>query len=537
VHAKPFPPPFFVSSPPIYRRHQTHSEPGDSDTLKRMSRRHDILISLLASETLPTSLLSTEYAEYLDQLLSSSLETLKHEPITLSEKVNNTRGELHRLARKDYSEFLQTHQMKESLASDLSQVSTSLADLSVEKLEETSRKFVENSQDTQKSLGNVKAHLPEILDLLQLPLLLDSLIRSQNYDSVLDLLHHINRLATRHGKIAIVGQIQKLAEGSRAEMIKQLISGLRDGKLASTMRFIGLLRRLGLSEVDLRILFLKQRDLSLMSSLPVSSVKYSEWTESTEWPLDLQHKKEVSGDALAMAKNWIETSRTHLFDIITQYRTIFSDSETTTMSLLSSYVVHHVSLLVNTVGDCVRQTRDVGGISSLLNQVMYYGLSLARIGIDFRLLVHPAFEDSLMALSGAVFDAVEESWKENLSRDMLKPVSAPLLSLSTPTTPRAANFDAALFTPPAMVGEYPILTSISNSIFSFYNSLRIFAPVSLKLDLSSTLKDTLMRIQSVGEAYLEDEKSEEARRFKKAFNAMKDSLMNALDRGVYGGLN
>jgi len=111
-----------------------------------------------------------------------------------------------------------------------------------------------------------------------------------------------------------------------------------------------------------------------------------------------------------------------------------------------------------------------------------------------------------------------------------------LLSL-TPTTPRQSSFDAAVFVPPAVVGEYPILVGVCNAVLSLFNSLRILAPVSLYPSTRTSLQDMLTGIQRACDAYMDGiPDSEEARRFRKAFAGMRDSLVRGLDRGVYGGV-
>eukprot|EP00118_Oscarella_pearsei_P013670 m.111115 g.111115 ORF g.111115 m.111115 type:complete len:139 (+) comp37418_c0_seq17:2692-3108(+) len=117
------------------------------------------------------------------------------------------------------------------------------------------------------------------------------------------------------------------------------------------------------------------------------------------------------------ASKTMEVSRVHLFDIITQYRAIFSDDEHVTVvrhsqgenlgALFHSWVIRKVTSFLNTLKWDLE--RGVGGrLESLLGQCMYFGLSLGRVGADFRSLAAPLFQKAaLRAFSAAIETATE----------------------------------------------------------------------------------------------------------------------------------
>ena len=132
----------------------------------------------------------------------------------------------------------------------------------------------------------------------------------------------------------------------------------------------------------------------------------------------------------------------HLFDIITQYRAVFSDEDPLLTSsgadtqgeavLFHGWLVQKVSTSVPADVVCKQSlcrsrdcsvvlaqisqfltvlerdlARGVGArLDSLLGQCMYFGLSFSRVGADFRSLLTPIFQRAALAsLRGAVQDA------------------------------------------------------------------------------------------------------------------------------------
>lgn len=137
----------------------------------------------------------------------------------------------------------------------------------------------------------------------------------------------------------------------------------------------------------------------------------------------------------------MEVSRVHLFDIITQYRAIFSDDEHASLTrhaqtdgnlagIFHSWVIRKVSAPsypmksqrnnVRALFACEQVTsflrtlewdldRGVGGrLDSLLGQCMYFGLSLGRVGADFRSLAAPLFQNAALEAFETAIETAQE---------------------------------------------------------------------------------------------------------------------------------
>ena len=170
-------------------------------------------------------------------------------------------------------------------------------------------------------------------------------------------------------------------------MINQLHSKLKGNiQVTICLRVIGYLRQLDLySESQLRISFLKSRDFYLLSQIEQISTQ----------------------NAYSYLSKYIDITRSNLFDIITQYRAIFSDNTTIDAKssqqnaplasgnvsksqafieseILLSWLTNKVSNLIEQLETFLPKIQDGSSIFNILDQSMYLGQSLSRVGLDFR---------------------------------------------------------------------------------------------------------------------------------------------------------
>ena len=270
-----------------------------------------------------------------------------------------------------------------------------------------------------------------------------------NYASALDLHSHIKRLHLLYQDSELVSSIYQQTEEAMQEMTSNLIASLRSQniKLAAAMRTIGWLRRVapeldgnsGNREGTLGALFLVCRLATLVSML--SALDPLRDLAEQETAIRLRESsstaQKTTNDAWSggqqterYLKRYIEIFREQSFAIISMYKSIFpsgpetnsfsedlgqkfktlglrsvsapqpspptqqqQDPLTPLPSALTTFPLHLVSLLTETLKQYLPNVRDKSSRESLLTQVLYCAGSLGRLGGDFSLLLADLGQD------------------------------------------------------------------------------------------------------------------------------------------------
>lgn len=323
--------------------------------------------------------------------------------------------------------------------------------------EKYSRSAENEVLDRRKKALLMARNVDRLSDILDLPTLLASAISSStaqgasntvNYASALDLHSHIKRLHLLYQDSALVSSIYQQTDEAMQEMTSNLIASLRSQniKLAAGMRTIGWLRRVA-PELDgnssnregtLGALFLVCRLATLVSML--SALDPLRDLADQETAIRLREinstAKKSTNDAWSggqqterYLKRYIEIFREQSFAIISMYKSIFpgpdtnpasedlglrfktlglrsvsapqstaptqqeTDPLTPFPSALSTFPLHLVGLLTETLKEYLPNVRDKASRESLLTQVLYCAGSLGRLGGDFSLLLADLGQD------------------------------------------------------------------------------------------------------------------------------------------------
>lgn len=288
-------------------------------------------------------------------------------------------------------------------------------------------------------------NVDKLSDVLELPTLLSTAVSTSphnnaaagaagtNYSSALDLFAHIKRLQTIYPESPLIKTSVRQAEMAMKGMASNLIVGLRTQniRLAAAMRTVGWLRRVSPeledqgrqkdSEGAFGSLFLVCRLANLVTMLEALDPLRELADQETQRRLQYKGSKAAATPSNTWSggqqterylKRYIEIFREQSFAIVSLYKNIFPASsdvkndlsllrttiekgEISPASLrlqslppvLSSFPMHLVGMLADTLRAYLPNVQDRGSRESLLTQVLYCAGSLGRLGGDFSFML------------------------------------------------------------------------------------------------------------------------------------------------------
>ncbi|XP_043937720.1 conserved oligomeric Golgi complex subunit 8 [Protopterus annectens] len=430
---------------------------------------------------------NSDFTAYLSELSSYGIDKLNREPERLAEERSAILQQTRQLAFTNYKTFIRTAECTERVYGDFGRVESSVSNLlnKLPTFQERCRHFVKEAERIAVSRRMNSLTLnrhTEILEILEIPQLMDTCVRNAYYEEALELAAFVKRLEKKHSNIPVIQGIVNEVCQSAQLMLNQLIQQLRTNiQLPACLRVIGYLRRMDVfTEAELRIKFLQARDAWLKSIL--SSL--------------------ADEDPYFHITKTIETYRVHLFDIITQYRAIFSDEDPLLPSadqtinegaIFHGWVVQKVLEFLHILETNLH--KGVGGrLDSLLGQCMYFGLSFSRVGVDFRGQLAPMFQRVAMdTFAKAVQDSVDKFQEE---MNLYTLISAPaVLSSSVPMT--LPSNQPGTLQPPMALLDFAPLACFLNDILVAFNDLRLCCPIALAQDVALCLEAALLKVTKI----------------------------------------
>ncbi|XP_028624465.1 conserved oligomeric Golgi complex subunit 8 [Grammomys surdaster] len=428
-----------------------------------------------------------DVGRYLRELSGSGLDRLRREPERLAEERAQLLQQTRDLAFANYKTFIRGAECTERIHRLFGDVEASLGHLldRLPSFQQSCRNFVKEAEEISSNRRmntlTLNRHT-EILEILEIPQLMDTCVRNSYYEEALELAAYVRRLERKYSSIPVIQGIVNEVRQSMQLMLSQLIQQLRTNiQLPACLRVIGYLRRMDVfTEAELRVKFLQARDAWLRSIL-------------TAIPHD---------DPYFHITKTIEACRVHLFDIITQYRAIFSDEDPLLPPAMGEYTVNESAIFHGWVLQKISQFlqvletdlyRGIGGrLDSLLGQCMYFGLSFSRVGADFRGQLAPVFQRvAINTFQKAVEEAVEKFQDEMTSYTLISATTI-LGSSNMPVTVPATQ--PGTLQPPMVLLDFPPLACFLNNILVAFNDLRLCCPVALAQDVTGALEDALTKV-------------------------------------------
>ncbi|CAG8584812.1 11324_t:CDS:1, partial [Scutellospora calospora] len=540
----------------------------------------EILLTFLSDSLPQRDLVNNDWSkDYLNRLTSLSLESLKHEPILVKDEQSKIQKELAELSFREYKSCIHANTCSTEINSSLDNLNLHLLTLmtTIPLLEKSCTSFSQQiSQNIQQrdKINTILEHHDNLLEILEIPQLMDTCVRNGLYSEVMDLSAHVARLVSRYSTIPLIQHIERDVKQTMQLMLSKLITLLSQQiKLPSCLKVIGYLRRMeAFDEAELRLVFLLSRDAYLRSLIRT---------------IDKEKK-----DPVHYLKKYIDIFRENFFDIVTQYRAIFSDEggglastpiyssfmipptpsspwmsssqsdindnllgrrTMTAATAISDYTIHILGQLTSVLAEFTPLISDTSSLSSILTQLMYCGMSLGRVGVDFRHLVTGYFETAIeqiikKMITGGTQELCDDLKEASKNVDMPSTwmigdkKSSNLLDLRPSLASSTSASTTSSFTPLVILLDYPPIAYLANAYLMAFNSLRLVAPVSLFHPLGKHISQNLMSITELLREYGDTlVKHNHDITVLKGFNAtFAQSFVPFIYRcfveGVYGGL-
>ncbi|CAD7702644.1 unnamed protein product [Ostreobium quekettii] len=419
---------------------------------------------------------------YFSELLSYSLERLNKEPELLQEDRERVKRQVTESAVEHYAAFIEATRSLGTIHDELTTFEGTLEALGAslpkfsgacEGFRVSVRDVMGRRAENQQLLGQQHA----VLGLLEVPQLMDACVRNGNYDEALDFQAFMNRLGALHGNMAVVKDLVEEVQGVTNLMLRQLVQKLKSSiQLPECLSVIGYLRRLGLfTERELRLCFLGCRE---------------EWIGGLVADLD-------DGNPYEYLKRVTDVHRLHLFDVVMQYWAVFSTEGADgskgvgECGLLSSWALHRVVLLLESLKTFLPQVSEGSNVASLLEHCMYCGMSLGRVGLDFRGLLASVFEPCMLDIFSSRLVAAVDSFGSLLESH--KWVAMPAMTSGQDQNQGGSDTGEGGKDgrpPHALLEHLPIATFV-NGMLAALNELRHCAPVALMQPVAKLMQDSL----------------------------------------------
>lgn len=393
------------------------------------------------------------------------------------------------LAFQHYPTFIAAAECCQEISKEFGSVQGQLKTLEekVPDLLSVCQKFKEKASEvtlTRKRTSLVLAKHTKLLEVLELPQLMETCVRNNHYEEALAIQHLTAKLNKSRSSIPLVASVLDAIQVSLVWMLQQLLSKLKTQiQLPECLRIVGYIRRMGVfSETELRLKFLQSREAHFQTVLG-----------------GLQDP-----DPYSRLCKVIEQTRINIFDTITQYKALFSDEEhlsspagfsaMTYRQIFSSWLHRRVQIFVLTLDKSLRSAGiEDQSLESILGQVMYFGQSLGRVGFDFRPQLAPVFTSVILtrakqSLSTGIL-ALEESLKD------------PKTVLPTTVAEEKPSTEGNPLDPPSSIVAFCPLAEICNAVIGTVNEFRYCTPLISVIEVPKLVDSFLMEATRILNEY------------------------------------
>lgn len=417
-----------------------------------------------------------------------------------------------------------------------------------------------------------------LLELLELPSLMDACVRSSLYEDALSIAGFANTLERRHlmdsssttekeveKQTVVVGVVSEIRR-READLRRMLIHRLRgDVTMPQCLEVVTALRRLNGVELErrnnksgehdlegvhaamemrLQVDFLEARDAWLEGGI----AKIGSAQAAAAAASDKGSGGGASSRTSAQAEqilDGIERYRTRCFEIVTQFLAIFrgsfapstssSNNQDHSFSLLSMWTARRVQTFLTSLNsNLISHVHDTATLRDALDASSFFACSMGRVGADFQSLLAPIFEPLLTKMIVGYWSDGLNGMSETLKACRDAGIAGPLFGTETSSNTESSdgiNVDdvdvqsSRTPHPPRSLLALPPLARFLNAYLTGLNELRRCllpgAFPSIRLAHSKLIADAKMALQANERAALTPGLRGEATKLREAAAKMK----------------
>ena len=367
----------------------------------------------------------------------------------------------------------------------------------------------------------------ELIELLEVPQLVDACARNGLHEEALELANFINTLERRNQLALEIRAEQAGSKGlnvirSVVEEVHHTIHSLRDilqaqlrnnESVAQHLNTLAVLRKLDVFLIDRELAgsLAALGQEGQRESQRVDMVRSAEtrlqmnFLEArTQWMLQQAEASKERSDLgpYGRAIDLLEKKRTAWFTITTQFNALFEDSGgmCPAASVLSGWVTNQIDGLLRQLRLYVLQIEDGVSLRSVVEQTLLFSSRMGQIGCDFSSLVLPLFEECIITRQNEYLQLTMENFRNilksekmalrdehnNIVAEQLIPMYSIQDNVDVNTEVNASVVDA-----PSALLRFPPLGFLLNSLLSTLNYVRECPIRNLRPEVSILIQSCL----------------------------------------------
>lgn len=436
---------------------------------------------------------------YFPHLTSSTYDRLAREPSLLALEKDRCGREMEQLAVTNYAAFIGNAKVTQAVQREFRDIQQRLDDMGDNLLpvQETIQTFQAKAADLslrRAALRGVLQQHSTLLELLELPQLLDACIRNQMYDESLELLAFTANLLQAHElrgeEIPVMVTLREDIAMQRANLHSTLVGQLKtDIHLPACVRIIGFVRRLQEhSEEELSRLFIEHRGAFLDGH-----------------KMQVESLRSNRGSVVTALRNAADLLRTHVFDIGTQYKALFPQDDGPFAVWLNQQILWLTGLLRAHVapstasgkaagGAAARQSSvearlDASALATVLRQCWHASTTLKRLGGHFFPSVASIFE---ARMEQHIFELLDVSLL-NFHAELGRYDWVPSTAFAGAGQEGAGEGESNWLHPEALeLMRHRPLAVFANDLVQGFNELRQCAIYGLRVTVVTRCQETLL---------------------------------------------